>query len=525
MARRSTCVAAVLLPPLLAVVLVVVLGYGPAEWVFFTGCLGAATAAGWLVRRSAVRSARQQVRAEALSRVTPEAAVQTAVLAERSRLSAEISAELTALLGEVRDLARSGDPSAAPEIHRLARRAVSDLRRQLGLLRDPPAAGTVPPQPALVRVRPADVALGLGVSGVAALEAWGYPRGEGLTPLPGSVLLTAAVALTVIGLRAHTAPAAVLAGVLQLVGLALGIPVTHGFWILASVAAPVGSLLARPPRARHLLAAGVLVGGTVLSGALTSTENLGVLVAILALAGAAGLWAGHWSRREAVARSLADRRAAELSAAATAAVEAQRIAYAQEIHDTVAHAVGVIAMQASVAQVAGRSDAGEAMDRIREVAGLTLAELTEGATSVATAGSGRTDTVGAGVGGILAVVDRLRDAGMSVTVRGLDELPPGWSTLAYRIIQEGLTNVARHAPGASAVVTVSTQHDGTGHPPVLIEITDDGPGPRSAEAPGYGLVGLRERVGDVGGSVELVSRPEGGCGLRIRLPAPTIEVR
>lgn len=513
-ARRVVAVALTLLPPTLAALLTRAFGYGLPEWVFFTVCLAAATTGGWLVWRAAALSARQRRRAAALALISPEVAVHEAVVAERTRLSADISAELRSLLVQVRDLAADGDPAAATRIHRLTRQAVSDLRRQLGLLRDPvPAPESVSAvEPSSTRLRPYDLVLGGGVAVLAAAEAWCYPRGEGLVAAPGSVPMTALAALPLIALRRHPAGTAVAVGGIQLLGLLIGVPVSHGFWILAGIGAPLWRLLSRPPRRRDLAAAALLTLGTVLTGALTSADDLGVLLGVLLLAGGGGLLSGRWHRREADARATADRRAAELDAATVAAVEAQRIAYAREIHDTVSHAVGVIAMQASVAQVGTAPSARDALDRIQEVAGAALVELDDDE-----------DRDAAGpktVESIRAVVDRMRGAGMTVTVHGLDGITPDRAGLAYRIVQEGLTNVARHAHGARAEVTVVAV-DGA----VTIEIADDGPGPRSGDTQGHGLVGLRERVGYAGGSLDVTTGPDGGCRLQVRLPRTEVGAR
>ena len=93
-----------------------------------------------------------------------------------------------------------------------------------------------------------------------------------------------------------------------------------------------------------------------------------------------------------------------------------------------------------------------------------------------------------------------------------------WS--AYRIIQEALTNAAKHAPGAHTTVDVRCEPDA-----VVISVVDDGPGiMRSRGAPpasGRGLIGMRERVAVLGGDIEIGSNRGGGFGVRARLPMPS----
>jgi signal transduction histidine kinase len=95
-------------------------------------------------------------------------------------------------------------------------------------------------------------------------------------------------------------------------------------------------------------------------------------------------------------------------------------------------------------------------------------------------------------------------------------LPPGVDLSAYRIVQEALTNVLRHAGGASARVLVRYEPDA-----LELEIADDGPGPpEDLEASGgHGLIGMRERVQLFGGELEAGPRPGGGFLVRARLPS------
>jgi signal transduction histidine kinase len=116
------------------------------------------------------------------------------------------------------------------------------------------------------------------------------------------------------------------------------------------------------------------------------------------------------------------------------------------------------------------------------------------------------------------LVSELRDAGLSAvyTVNGdLRVLSPGVDLAGFRIVQEALTNVLKHAPGASVTANVScTEHE------LAIEVIDDGDGapPPSAGHLGQGLVGMRERALLYGGEFVSGPRPAGGFAVRARIP-------
>jgi signal transduction histidine kinase len=120
-----------------------------------------------------------------------------------------------------------------------------------------------------------------------------------------------------------------------------------------------------------------------------------------------------------------------------------------------------------------------------------------------------------------ALADRMRAGGLAVELETPGGLP-GDATLAatvYRVVQEALTNAARHAPGAHVNVRLEQREGG-----LVVTVTDDG---RAAPAPspggGFGLVGLAERVRALGGELSAGPRPGGGFAVSARLPAPARE--
>jgi signal transduction histidine kinase len=119
-----------------------------------------------------------------------------------------------------------------------------------------------------------------------------------------------------------------------------------------------------------------------------------------------------------------------------------------------------------------------------------------------------------------ALVAQAEGAGLQVNVaiRGADRLPPAVDLACYRIVQESLTNVVRHAGARSATVTVTVAADGDC---LVVEVTDDGAG-AAADGNGngarQGIVGMRERARALGGTLQAGPRPEGGFRVSARLP-------
>jgi signal transduction histidine kinase len=114
------------------------------------------------------------------------------------------------------------------------------------------------------------------------------------------------------------------------------------------------------------------------------------------------------------------------------------------------------------------------------------------------------------------LVDRLGSAGVEVAIDGTPgPLPHSVGLTVYRIVQEGLTNVARHSAARAARVSLRRDRN-----TLTVTITDDGP-PRAVRLSGpggHGLTGLRERVGGYGGQLHTGARPDGGFELRAELP-------
>jgi signal transduction histidine kinase len=122
-----------------------------------------------------------------------------------------------------------------------------------------------------------------------------------------------------------------------------------------------------------------------------------------------------------------------------------------------------------------------------------------------------------GLGQLDALVDRVGSAGVPVALRVVGSprpLPPGLDLAAYRILQEALTNVLKHAAGARTEVVVEY-----GESDLRLAVVDEGVSRSAGPAvAGRGLLGMHERAAVYGGDVEAASRPEGGFAVRARLP-------
>lgn len=206
-------------------------------------------------------------------------------------------------------------------------------------------------------------------------------------------------------------------------------------------------------------------------------------------------------------------------------VDAERIRIARELHDVVAHSISMIGVQAAAAGMLLADDpeaAGAALREIRRASRDGLRELRtilqvlrdgDGPGSPAVPLPDR-QAIG-------ALVDAASTAGTpaTLTVSGdLADLPPEVALAAYRIVQESLTNVVRHAGGARTVVEVRVEPTA-----LAVEVVDSGgrPGAGSGDGAGSGLIGMRERAAALGGSLAAGPRPGGGFAVSARLPLGT----
>jgi signal transduction histidine kinase len=238
---------------------------------------------------------------------------------------------------------------------------------------------------------------------------------------------------------------------------------------------------------------------------------------------------GHFVGDRQVYAAQLEERTAELERAreelARRAVAEERLRLARELHDVVAHAMSVIAVQSGVGAHVAASRPEEvgkalaaieatsrgALEELRRLLGVLRQDSEPQASLTPVPGLANLDRLLAEVG----------KAGLAVRVRveGTPlQLPAGVDLSAYRIVQEALTNVAKHAGPAHAQVTIGYRDQD-----VTVEITDDGRGVVTPVGDGrggtgHGLIGMRERVAAFNGHLEVGPRPGGGFRVAARLP-------
>lgn len=237
-----------------------------------------------------------------------------------------------------------------------------------------------------------------------------------------------------------------------------------------------------------------------------------------------GSWAAGWMLRQR-AEQLA-RAHAVAPVLAREAVSGERARIARELHDVVAHSVSVISVQAGAAEQQldrnpdqarahlefVRTSAHEALVELRRLVGILREDDAEYAPQP-------------GLARLRDLVDGVRESGVDVVLnehgdRGV--LPAGVDLAAYRIVQEGLTNARRHAPGAAVDVDVTYAPDRISLAVVNGPAAGEPAREPLEEGDGHGLIGMRERVRLYGGEIETGPTPEGGFAVKASLPVETM---
>ncbi len=353
---------------------------------------------------------------------------------------------------------------------------------------------------------------------------------ELIAGLPGparAAALVPAIAYGAALLFRRAAPRTVLAvqGVAAAGYAALGLPVPMlGPAVLVTLYT-VGSRLERRAGLVALGSAEALLAVLVLvRSARPDVGSWGLFSVLLA----AAWFLGDIVRRWQVAAVAHARRAVELEQAreelARLAVADERLRIARELHDVVAHTMTVIAMHAGSGRLAADRDpaaARKALEVVEESSRHALAELRRLVTVLRDADDREpVHEPAPGLPDLHRLVAEVAAAGVAVDVHtegDLARVPEGVSLAAYRIVQEALTNVVRHAGATRARLSVAVRED-----QVRLEVDDDGGG-RTGGAPepggrGYGLVGMRERAALYGGEVTAGPGPGGSWRVAGWLP-------
>ncbi|MGD6749746.1 sensor histidine kinase [Streptomyces sp. BH105] len=383
-------------------------------------------------------------------------------------------------------------------------------------------------RPHMVRVAATSLLLAFTVGGVFLTGA--VTSKEQLVPWPGLVLSAVAGAAL---LRRRSHPLVVLLVTTACI-MAEGFlgylltPLLMGPMLVAQYTVSL-----RPDRRTTWCSAGAAAAGIALTGFLASDSPHEWLVGLVNPAAWVLMVASFGSyvrvRREyAVART--EHAAQEREEEARRRVIQERMRIARELHDVVAHHLALANAQAGTAAHLARSHPDQAIAMIEKLPEVTASALRE---LKATVGLLRQDTdsqelaPAPGLQQLPQLVATCASAGLDVSVirEGRPRpLPPGLDLTAYRIVQEALTNITKHA--ATPTARVRLEH--TPHDLTLIITNEAGTRPADAadlpgRSRGYGLLGMRERALSVGGTFHAGPRPEGGFEVACTLPLPSSE--
>jgi signal transduction histidine kinase len=350
-----------------------------------------------------------------------------------------------------------------------------------------------------------DVLLALALAVPSLVQVLAVP----IAPRAVGVIVALGSTLPIAWRRVYPSGAAVAGSLIWIVP-------TDGYVYLGYAAAFVlfYSLAAHEPDTRRVIAVtafGLVV--TVVTTALRS-EVVGELFGALSAVAAPAV-AGRVVRR---LRELTLHLEQERERAERAAIAEERGRIARELHDVVAHGISVIAIQADAAEAALDRDpelARAPLRTIRRSAKASLEEMRHLLGMLREDGDGGELAPQPGLGELGALIEHAHAAGVDVALE-VDgeprELAPGLDLSAYRIVQEALTNVRRHAGGAPTRVRMVWAQDA-----LTIEIRDRGPGGHVNGSAGHGILGMRERARLHGG--ELHAGPAAdGFTVRARLP-------
>jgi signal transduction histidine kinase len=341
--------------------------------------------------------------------------------------------------------------------------------------------------------------------------------------LPGPVRLEIAVAAAVPIVFAGRWPVQVLGLLLAEVVAGAVVGLASPAWLPASALLLFAVAVTRPRRVSFT--ALVIALGAWVASSMFQTPGEGSMVVnplthgrfgVVPLALAVALVSGV------LIRERREHAAAMRTQTATHAVTAERLRIARDLHDMVAHSIGIIAIQSGAARRVMDTQPDKARDALAAIEAAsqeTLAGLRHmlGAMREAGAGADAADRVPViGLADVERLAEMAAEAGVQVEVHWSGHrrpLPPEIEVSAFRIIQEGVTNVVRHAGTPRCSVTVNFSED-----ELAVEVTDDGRG-GPVKGAGYGLAGMRERVSLLQGDLTAGPRPEGGFRVAARIPA------
>lgn len=361
-----------------------------------------------------------------------------------------------------------------------------------------------------------DVALAAALMLNGQYEAWG-PADLTMAHVVGPAWVNA-VGFAVVALallwrrRAPLAVVAVVAAVI--VTLSLSVGASQGLALFLPLLAALYAV-GRYAEAKVERLGGLLVGAAAVAvhdfadPLVTEVDNVLVTFWLILLAG----WVIGDAFRRRHDRSLRDERSR-----AVAAVAEERARIARELHDVIAHSLGLVTVQAVAALDAleiAPERARRPLETIESTARQALGEMRRLVSVMREDDSDREPTDVS----LEALVARLRDASVPATLEmngSMRELPPGLQLTLYRIVQEAVTNACKHAPGAPVDIAVTITDA-----QVDVTVRNDAASPPAATpaaGSGYGLLGIRERVAVYGGRLDALPTRGGGFAVHVTIP-------
>lgn len=485
--------------------------------VAFSAFLLAALLAG--VRRALrtwVRAAGQRRSARALAQVSHSDSASRVVAEENERIAGDIRVVLRRTVDDmalqVTRARQHGPPDPAGlaplrSTQELGVTATTELRRMLGLLRSGPGWWGPQASDAEPHGSPAVatwVAPGIGSAALAVvLVAEHLLSGRTDSSMSWSGVTSVRHALTIAAMLVFLLPldvalATACTAAVVVLGVVLGAPVFSGLWLIVTLGTLTWRSIARPAREPWCyVALGCLVGAVMVS--LRSSDPLNVpFVAVVLSAVAVTAFVmrvGEALHHHARVRAVASER--QVARATAEAVREARLKVARDLHDSLSGTVGVVVTQAGAAEVHWATDPERARAALEVVAAALDGARRDLDLMVPVADRPLPHH---SLDDIPGLVERLRGAGVDACLDmegGVDgSVPAQTGAAAYRIVQECLANVARHAPGAHTEIRIRLL-DRT----LEVVVDDDGPGAVPESVEGFGLRGLHERVAALGGTV------------------------
>ncbi|MFB4296872.1 sensor histidine kinase [Actinomadura sp. NTSP31] len=263
-----------------------------------------------------------------------------------------------------------------------------------------------------------------------------------------------------------------------------------------------------------------VIGMAMRAGGASVREQIAVVEAVVSVVIAVQVWRSHRARVATITER-AERAERTREEEARRRVAEERLRIARDLHDLLAHSITVIGVQAGAAAhlVAGdrpveRAELAEVLNAIAATCREARTEL-RGTLQVLRGTDVGGPAVRPGPDAVAGLAEAARSAGLEVTLSadGAGAAPPEVGVAAYRIVQEALTNVVKHAAASRVAVTLAREDGG-----LVVRVADDGRGPSGAGPEGFGILGMIERARSVGGTLEAGPGEDGGFTVTAVLP-------